>query len=412
MNKNIFKNSTISILFLVCPLPIFFNLSGIFHGTSYDINAFALPLSLFCFLIFFLFRPLGILNIFNYSLHPFLLLVLVWIVSFVVGAILFSFYSPKLLGIYLVPLVLSVCAGSVFSRLFIENRKTAISFLYLSFWCCAAVAFLHVVSSVQSYGVVGAFQVRGADSIFGLFSIYQKLVYYPTLLSFYFIISLGLISSSSIKKPFFLAICVIIADLLIIGSRESIVLILFGFIAFTARKSRAAVIFVCLATLVVAFLYGYSTVNVDFRNIIVTKKIISIMESGDFSAGRSNAIKTVFKKSGDEFNYFFGTCFSMGRGDLRTPHNQYLELLLRSGIIGAIAYLYLIIYYLKAMIVSRTYIWGNEIVYFICVALLALLIVSFNVNTPLRAPLISIPFSFYLSFIGCHLSKRTASLNT
>ena len=99
-------------------------------------------------------------------------------------------FNMSLLGVSILPLVLSYGVG--IEVLKIQKYDSN----YLSFLLKRIVQFTffvslaHIISSIASYGVISAFVKRGEDSFFGLFSVYQKVIYFPTVLSCVFIFSL------------------------------------------------------------------------------------------------------------------------------------------------------------------------------------------------------------------------------
>ncbi|MCI5192044.1 MAG: glycosyltransferase [Candidatus Electrothrix sp. AU1_5] len=65
---------------------------------------------------------------------------------------------------------IGVTSGSLFFSLFKEDRDGAFRLVRISFFVCAAVALLHVLSSFYSYGITGAFaQVVNKDKKYKLF---------------------------------------------------------------------------------------------------------------------------------------------------------------------------------------------------------------------------------------------------
>ena len=129
--------------------------------------------------------------------------------------------------------------------------------------------------------------------------------------------------------------------------------------------------------------------------------IKNLSESSDITAGRTGAIHTVFGNSAADFNLLIGTGYSMNLGDFRSPHNQYAEILLRSGTIGLSLFFVFIIGILRNMLINikqYRYTIIRYVIYSFVVVYLCLLFISFNVNVPVRAPYTAILFGFLSGF--------------
>ncbi|WP_257281514.1 hypothetical protein [Endozoicomonas sp. ISHI1] len=317
--------------------------------------------------------------------------------SFLFVSILSQNADPSLYLISIVPFILSYCVGYVISELYVNKEIDLAECLRLTCAISTFFCILHIVASIESYGFLEAFAFRGEDSIFGFFSIYQKLVYYPTILSCIFIISLFQ------KNKVYSAI--ILVDILIIGSRESVLISSIGLLSYIQYLYKSgeyyrALIYTCGAAFVVIVLVFSSSFWLGMLSeSVLINKFISIAHSGDISAGRLSAINKVFSETGEDLNIFWGTGYSMIVGDFRTPHNQFLEVFLRGGLISTVVFLLVIIHSVSNGVKAAMHSdYKDGSTYSLLIVMCVIILISFNVNTPLRAPFSGILFGTILGF--------------
>lgn len=385
------------------PIPIFFTSSGIFRGSSLEDDAFALPLSLFVFFIVFALKK-NVIRCFLLKNNILLPLMLVYSVIIFFLKIIFSEGDddPSLLFVSVIPLIVSYVLGYLSKRDLLKNDLSYVidkSVLIFSVFCGA-----FLLSSIISLGVVGTFVSRGEDSVFGLFSIYQKFIYFPTMTACYFALTL----TSRINFKYFIAFIFLLV-VLITGAREAILIctlaIFFNIVLGIKSVSivnilKGGIIFFAIGALLVYF-SGQIMEVVESSTFYY--KLLSLSQSSDFTAGRSGAIKEVFTNSMADFNLFIGTGYSMNLGDFRTPHNQYAEVFLRSGFLGALIFLALIIQVIRNIVRHIRYFKKTElkyVFYSLAFVFFVLVIVSFNINVPVRVPYTSILFGFLCGFFN------------
>ena len=385
------------IFLILLPFPLFFDRTGVYRATDFNSVSFSLPLSLFIGSCLLLFHPANIRYFFVRSLFFFWLMASWWIFVFLLGAFLTGDTDPSLLLIYLLPMGIGVTSGSLFFSLFKEDRDEAFRLVRISFFVCAAAALLHVLSSFYSYGIIGAFALRGEFSIFGVFSIYQKFIYYPTILSVYFIIGLGILNVSHRKNKniILFSLVIIFIDVLILAAREAALTVSVGlFLYFLINPSKGSLFLVMITVVLSVFFQDMLDV---VGNSAIVNKILALQQNA--TAGRSEVAARVFSESLDQYNYLFGTFFSMSLGVLGTPHNQFLEILLRTGPVGLILLLTLVGIFSIKSFVKFSFLHQDKLLLFIFFAVCENLLIAFNVNTPIRAPFGSIPFYFYFTFL-------------
>lgn len=391
------------VAFITATVPLFFNLNGsVFKGSTLDQDIFALPLGFFISVAVLFLNKEFVKNIITSKNVLFVLTVLALILCYFCGVILGNGSpNPQLLMISLLPFVFSYVIGITARKEFRSNLDNFIGEVVV---CCGIISLSHIISSIVELGILGAFVNRGSDTIFGLFSVYQKLVYYPTILSFVFILSLYL--KGRYYKYSGYIIFILIA---IIGSRESFVLCFLGLLSknyfnFLEKKYKKIIFFLLLVMFFLVLLYQIMPYLFEnYADVTIIKKITSLNESGDYSAGRGDAINKVFGSSSGEVNTFYGTGFSMSRGDLRTPHNQYLELYLRGGILTLVPIIFLFINSLRyGLVDTKKSIRFKKVksIFSLWLILLLYILVSFNVNTPMRAPYGAMLFGLVCGFFN------------
>lgn len=291
-----------------------------------------------------------------------------------------------------------------------DEAKRAI-FVGFAFAAVCAAA-LHLTASFISFGLVGAFSVRGEDSIFGIFSIYQKYIYYATILAFGFFLVLFFFEG---WMRWFGAL-ILIADILLVGSREAIVLVIFFFLACSFEKNKSLInrFFLLVAAVPVVglisfILYFFMKEHLD--DFVFMAKIVDIVNSEDGSALSAGRLDTIINVTNtfdiDALFIIFGSGFRTDIGELGTPHNQYVEWFLRGGIFFVLTNVFIL-----CASIYRHFSIGGRMHYAAGIVLLSALVISNNINTPFRVPYTSIFLWFLIglafkpSFFGWRSSRN------
>jgi len=311
--------------------------------------------------------------------------------------------DPSLLFVSILPFTLACFFGYCFKAYALEDMVLN-KILLNSIRGIFIVSLAHILTSFANLGFVGSFANRGDDTVFGLFSIYQKLVYYPTVLSLYFVLSLFIRS----KYGSFMSI-ILFLNVLMIGSRESLLICALGFFVKNYQiLAKNPMKFLFYGFLVIIFLgtiaYVYQVrIVAIFEKATFVNKFNNLQDRAD--AGRLDAARLVFSNSEKDFDFFVGTGYSMSKGDQRSPHNQFLEIYLRSGFLGMFFFLMMLVnVFFKA---KKEVLWHkkNSTPYYHSVFAMYLILcltimVSFNVNVPVRAPYSSVLFGFICGYFA------------
>jgi hypothetical protein len=365
-------------------LPMFVYASGaVYRGTEFE-SAPVYPISLVCAAMYLVIVAVSSRNI-RINTRVFAAL---GVVMFVTAGLFLTAqgvsgpaFDARMWLIYHGPLVLGLGAGFVAAGAVPGGRLVDAMALTI-----AAVAAAHVVTSTWEMGIHGALvnPLRGTYHVAGLFSIYQKLTYYPFVLAF----AASYLLFFARGLPILIRVtCVaaIAADLLIVAAREPFAMIAaFALIANIVRPRRSQIIALVLIVLVGAILSAaYAEVLEDSR-FAVRMAVAATSGDVDLMTGRRTVMAGLFL---DELRggWLFGEAFLLREGFHSTPHNQYLELVLRGGVLTLLGFVYLL-----GRGISRGFRIadprGQDVYAFGAVFLLVVMLVSFNINTALRAP--------------------------
>lgn len=352
----------------------------IFRGNSLS-GEFALPVSVLLmpgFLIYFWLK--GCVRVgFEY-----VWVVLIALLVFLIAAKHRSVDSVMLYSLYFYPIFISYLIGNISSRFG----------CYISYFqYCAAVvgvffAFLYLLASVVEFGLIGAMVNRGSDSIFGVFSVYQKFSYYSTVLSIVYVFVL--FQMRGIVRV--LSGAILVAAVMMTGSREAALLVCF-FTLFYFGGGRGWIrLFLFLLLLLFLVSIILSVFRGELEGLTFFSKIYDLLSSGDITAGRGQAIKFIYADI--EINTVFflmGSMFSTSGYEMGTPHNQYLEWHLRGGMLFLLFNLLLI--FASIIKMKRRPMYRS-----IFIVMIGLIIFACNINTPFRAPYTSMLIWFLLGF--------------
>ena len=234
-----------------------------------------------------------------------------------------------------------------------------------------------MISSILEYGILGSFISRGSDGVFNIFTIHQKEIYFST--------NLGMaVLLSKIEKNIlvrYLGLLFIFIDILILASREALILAVFGMLISLPPR---ILLFFFVSLVILVSQIDFTSFTEEFK---IVEKLGAISESKDVTGGRSDMISENFQTNIEAFNLFTGNSFNDKINDGRTPHNMYLEMYLRGGLLLVIFYVVILYNLIKKIDFSLRNLFFVALV----------IILSFNINTPMRAPLFALPFLILLN---------------
>lgn len=402
-------NIKLSVLWFLLPLPIFLSPSFSLYleqsakaggGTEF------MPISFYVLFIFLIDFPKFLRDFLDKNNIALILFLFFCVLAFSSKFLLEnSDGNPLLLLVSIIPMLLSYFIGYS-SKDYIFKRDKILYYVNLSLFSISLVAFLHIIYSIITLGPVGALIYRGSETVFNLFGIHQRFVYYPTILSLFFILSLY--TSSRFRKVF---IFILFAAVIMISSREAMLIALTGVFSkiwfeYYYKKNLKVIFYVLMAVLSLFFFVAIYWNNfVDyFEEATFINKFRSLEESGDLSAGRLDVLESIaVEMEKPEFNLWIGMGFSMNLGILGTPHNQYVEVFFRSGVFGLLFFLSFIFISIKRALTNFVTFKDSKhasIVYGFLIVFLAICLLSFNINTPVRAPYTGILFGLLAGFFN------------
>jgi len=289
----------------------------------------------------------------------------------------------ELFALYFVPLVIGMTVGGAIAAW--GHMDKALSSFATTL---AIIGGAHVVYSVATMGFTGALIGRGTFDLLGLFSIYQKFVYYPTSLALAFGVVLFHAGYSTWRRGAMGAF--IIMTLVMMAAREPFVMIaLLCVLAVLLNPSvknivRGGVV-VLLVGLIAIFLAQHAS---DARVVLKFASMVNAETTADLT-GHRDVIAGRHLENLRGGTWLLGEAFDQSGAFRRTPHNQYLELLLRGGVVFAAVVIFALALTIGAARAAWVHGEGWEWKFVMC-AVAVIMVVSFNVNVALRAPYASL----------------------
>ncbi|MBT5491147.1 hypothetical protein HOK00_02275 [bacterium] len=381
------------ILFLL-PLPIFMGLSfNIYKGSGYD-AANVLPIS------FFLVSIVGIIYIKkSFMINRLDKLIILNLFFMIIGYSYILITSRSIVSfdwliLYSVPMVMGYFYGRNIAKYIDVN-----TFLKYIIYSIGLISFLHVVWSIGNYGIFYAIANRGSDDVFGIFSIYQKLISYPLILGIVFFLVLFSKNTINNKLLKYGISLFIFLDLIIVAAREPFAMLFFMFFLyfiknFTLRNILKVVFFI------VIFLILFMIINISFdlsELYIYRKFYVFFNPENDFQATGGRLANFInFWNYISQLNLFFGEGFNIT--DVRgSAHNQWLDLLTKGGLTYYLSILLIFIHAIyfgfKLRLINKNYLLYS-------IVLIALIFISFNINTALRTPFTSVLIWVFIGYLS------------
>lgn len=373
-------------------LPVFVGSSGVFRGTSFDLVT-VVPVSLFvgAALVLSEFLVRGKRGLNAAAEVP---VTLITLLSLAVYCAFEAFrrapVAPQVWAVYFAPAFVGVFAGAACDR-----RWTAAALLERFALTLAVVATTHVVYSFARLGVVGALAQRGTDDVLGLFSVYQKFIYYPLVIM---LANIYLVLFARKSALHWAAIAGLGTASLMTAAREPFVVLAAALLIFVAwlRRPRHLLIAALTAACVGLAILRYQEA---LSGMALFAKFTQFASSDpeQRTGGRLHEIALQLGQVRDHL--ILGDSFVLRPGFERSPHNQYVDLLRRGGVV----FLALMVGFVVAAARAAVRLTRSDPLFrYVAIALVCVLGVSFNVNTPMRAPYSSL---VVWTFVGLALSR-------
>ncbi|AXX86644.1 putative membrane protein [Malaciobacter marinus] len=384
--------TTIYLILII--VPIYFYLNGTVYNTSGFESAKVLPLSYYItFLI-----GLYVLITKKYKISfidIFILLSLIIAIATLTFSILIldlKTVNLNLFLLYFIPQVFSYIIGKEISKNY--NLDSTIKILSISL--CTFIS-IHFLDTLLNKNIYDAIINRGTDNIFYFMTIYQKLVSYPLVLS----IILFLTLFSNIKYKYIYS-SLIFFEIVVSAAREPLAMLLFMFLLFFLLNIKNISI---LKILKVISLLFFSLVLIvlflDIEDLYIYNKLMLIfdssMEGYDLSGGRIEQILR-FLEYLPNLNIIIGEGFLISEYFPEgTFHNQWIEYFVKGGLFFFLSMLFIFIFAIKKALVLSKYDRKFQLV---AIILITLLLVSFNINTPMRTPYSSIIIWLIIGYVS------------
>lgn len=409
--------SLYTLYFIFLPIPLFFTTE--LHIFNVEVISYA-PAGIELISVGFLVSSIFILFIWNkiincffnrntFFLAIFLLLCLVFFCIKV--ALEGADASPLLLMVSVLPLAVNYCYGFSFRDLTRKDFRLLNDTVNKSILAFFAIVAAHLIYSFSTLGIASSFSLRGSDSVAGMFSIHQKLVYFPTVTASMFILTL--FSTSRHKRIIAVGLFL---EVMMIASREGMLLALLGVLArvyyLSVYEKKTIKMLAYIVFWGVALLLSAPFILSFFEESTFIEKFVSLGSNGDFSAGRLGEVyMTIESFNKPDFSYFIGTGFSMTLGEMGTPHNQYVEILYRGGVIGLACFVLCVLYALVLVKENMKKYRGSQdesfnIVFCFSVIFVLFTFISFNINTPVRSMYACGLYGFLMGFLSNRCSNR------
>jgi hypothetical protein len=208
---------------------------------------------------------------------------------------------------------------------------------------------------------------RANGAVWETFVIYQVWVYWPTVLAIVFCLQ-----TEKSGYAILLIRIILASAILATGAREPILFCMVYFTVYflTMRNFRSFAILLISALAILGA--GIAIMIYATETIIYIKVANQLSGAQDLSAGRFEVLEQ-FNFS--DVNPLIGTGFTLD-AIFGSPHNQYLELHYRGGLLSVIA---IVSCFIFACFAGRQ---DKALVSLV----VTLMIVSFNINVPLRSP--------------------------
>ena len=332
-----------------------------------------------------------------------LLISVLWTINFIFSAISQQNFNPSYLIVYLSPILFSFHNGYHIAKKLNLYQITSLIAFPLSLFC-----ILHISFSFISMGIIPAIVARLNENIFNIIGIYQMRIYFPSIVATTIFLQIGkLLFNPSIKHKLLNYLCLVplFLESLFLASREGLLSIIScTFITLLLFKRSAIKKILLILGILLTFLFIAYEIeikkHITLTEITFIERFMSFKKNIDNHSpgGRleewSEGIRNIKK-----------THIITGEGFIiqpirKTPHNQYIDLIQKSGLIS-----FLVFFLFLIALLTHTHKSTSKEKYILFPLLLNWTILSLMVNTPLRAPLTASLMWFIFGYAAYNKNK-------
>ncbi|GEM_PF-3761366 len=411
------------VMFLM-PLPIFISPSSpvlLASGTIGD-DALAFPLSFFLLPIAIFFTLKNYKNIVGFNLFLYF-----WLSLFAIWVLLLSFYSASLQPVALLYALqwclLFLWGGYFLSTIRLENVKYIVRPFFYGAFIGAAYIFL---SGVLEYIIYGALLDAGRVSQNLIFKgQYQLVVYTPTVLAFSFLIVLSFYKANLFSLPrsalvVYFAICFV--AIIFTGSREGLLVCLLGGCLVGIITSVRAALVVCFVGLFLLFIlyinFDYLLLVLDASEFRALNKIARLADDGAALGARDVMLKIYLQFI--IFDPVLGLkmlppelAYPVSDITIRSAHNLYVDVWAWTGFPGFLALIFFLIslvaFAANSIVRGLLSKYPNNLELSFSWVVLVMLLISNNINVPLRQPVVVPVFLLCVALLALSAKKQQPS---
>ena len=393
--------TTLHLFYIISlPLPIFFYPNGLLFNETSLSSYQVLPLSFFLsFLIFLQSKKIPIKNNFFQII---LTLTFASLLTFSIQYFLTQNPNPSLLIIYLVPMVIGFCNGYQ-----IAKKTTLPNIIKWVAYSASIFSLCHISYSIASMGIISAVLTRLSPDLFGVLGIYQKYIYVPLIFAsiFYLLFVKTLMFPHLSKKIDYGCLIILFLETCLLGAREAVLVLfftcfLFGLLSTYKRKKKM----LSYALLFLIFAVGsyqlFLKQHLQVKDITIINRFQGIADPDRSPGGRIEQWTTGWNQF-KTHNPLLGEGFSL-HPPKTSPHNQYIDFLLKGGVLIAFLFCLFFIHFICHCIM---YYHRSKNIIILFPLLLTWILISFMINTPLRAPISGIVMWFFIGTTTYYLSE-------
>ncbi len=375
-------------------IPIYFYLNGSIYNISGFASAKVLPISYYITFVVGLYIVVTKKYKISFIDILVLLTLIIAIITLFISILILDLrtINLNLFFLYFIPQIFGYIVGKELSNNYSINSLIKI----LAISMCIFI-LIHFLDALLNKSIYNAMINRGTDNIFNFMTIYQKLISYPLVLSMIFFLTFF----SNIKYKYIYSL-IILSEIVISAAREPIAMLLFMmflYVLFNVKNISISTFFKVIISIIVILIF--ISIFVDIKNLYIYHKIVLLFDSSvkgyNLSGGRYEQIIR-FIEYFPELNIFIGEGFLISEYfPDGTFHNQWIEYFVKGGLFFLLAIIFIFIFTIKkALVLSK----HNKEFQIIAIILIAVLVISFNINTAMRTPYSSIIIWLIIGYVS------------